>query len=67
MYVVWFKEQTGKHADAAVLDLSLAEPPHVDNVGEAKGVEANVTNVGACAHSISTRKDMRLSFTCYES
>jgi hypothetical protein len=33
----------GKHGNAAVLELSLAEHLHVEHLGEAKGVEANVT------------------------
>ena len=32
----------GQHGDAAVLELSLAQPPHVDPVRETKGVEAYV-------------------------
>jgi hypothetical protein len=37
----------GKHADAAVLDLGLAEPLEVIVVGEAKGVKARVAGEGA--------------------
>ncbi len=36
-----------KHANTAVLELSLAEPAEVEVVGEANGVEANVTGVGS--------------------
>ena len=39
--------EDGKHGNAAVLKLSLAENLHVEHLGEAKGVEANVTGEGA--------------------
>jgi hypothetical protein len=38
----------GKHAHTAVLELSLAEPPDVDEVADAEGVEANVARL--CFH-----------------
>jgi hypothetical protein len=42
------KEAEGtEHADAAVLELGLAEPLEVKVVGEAEGVEANVAGHGA--------------------
>ncbi len=39
--------EAAEHADAAVLELSLAEPLKVEIVGEAKGVEADITGHGA--------------------
>eukprot|EP00961_Rhodomonas_salina_P004375 59983-Rhodomonas_salina.1 len=38
--------QAAEHADAAVLQLSLAQPLQVEVVGEAERVEANVTSHG---------------------
>ena len=35
----------GEHAHAAVLKLGLAEPPDIDEVADAKGVEANVASL----------------------
>ena len=37
--------EPGHHADAAVLDLGLAEEVHGDEVREAEGVESNVADV----------------------
>ena len=37
----------GEHGNAAVLDLSLASPAEVEEVGEAKGVESNIANESA--------------------
>ena len=39
--------EAAKHADAAVLELSLTEPLQIEVVGEAEGIEANVTGHGA--------------------
>ena len=39
--------EAAKHADAAVLELSLTEPLQIEVVGEAEGIEANVTSHGA--------------------
>ncbi len=36
-----------EHANTSVLELSLAKPAEVEVVGEANGVEANVTSVGS--------------------
>ncbi len=54
---------TCEHANAAVLELSLTEPPHVDNVGESKGVEADVTNVGACFESAGGVRTIQFSLS----
>eukprot|EP00961_Rhodomonas_salina_P061848 830395-Rhodomonas_salina.1 len=35
----------GEHAHAAVLELGLAQPAHVDDAGEPKRVEADVTDL----------------------
>ena len=37
--------EPGHHADAAVLELGLAEEVHGDEVGEAEGIEANIADV----------------------
>ena len=37
--------EAGEHGGTGVLDLGLAEPLHVEVVGEAEGVEADITNV----------------------
>mmetsp|Transcript_15045 Transcript_15045/g.25078 ORF Transcript_15045/g.25078 Transcript_15045/m.25078 type:complete len:307 (+) Transcript_15045:63-983(+) len=39
------KTEAGEHGGAGVLDLGLAEPLHVEVVGEAEGVEADVADV----------------------
>ena len=39
--------EAAEHADAAVLELSLAQPLQIEVVGEAKGVETDVTGHGA--------------------
>mmetsp|Transcript_9337 Transcript_9337/g.31238 ORF Transcript_9337/g.31238 Transcript_9337/m.31238 type:complete len:230 (-) Transcript_9337:50-739(-) len=36
-----------KHADTSVLQLSLTKPAHVDDVGKAERVKANITNPGS--------------------
>jgi hypothetical protein len=37
----------GKHSNAAVLELSLAQNLHIEDLREAEGVEADVTREGA--------------------
>ena len=39
--------EDGKHGNAAVLELSLAENLDVEHLGETEGVESNVTRKGA--------------------
>ena len=46
----------GKHAHTAVLELSLAEPPNVDEVTDAQGVEANVASLSFEEHVSRDRR-----------
>jgi hypothetical protein len=47
--------ESGKHAHASVLELSLTQPLDVVLAGEAKGVEANIANHGSILHEKQKR------------
>ena len=46
-----------EHGGAGVLDLGLAEPLHVEVVGEAEGVEANVADISLEVLGLSEERD----------
>ena len=46
----------GKHGGSSVLDLGLAEPLHVEVIGEAKGVETNISNVSLQVLGVSQER-----------
>ena len=52
--------EAAEHADAAVLQLSLAEPLDVEIVGEPEGVETNVTRHGAVQRGRAREERHRL-------
>jgi hypothetical protein len=53
-----------EHAHAAVLELSLAEPPHVDEAADAEGVEAHIASLPHKAVSMQHYRKLSCAAVC---